>query len=336
MAGPCPRSSARLVAGLSRHVTVRPSGVRKTADLLEKPLLGGEYDAGAWKRHELHPKTADEKAAEWIFLVDTLNFSFWAPDETSQCRISFRGVSYTGYWALCAAVNRAQEKGIPVCHSDFYSKMTEERMRDILRSDSDHEMPLVPDRCRVLREAGAVLKEKFGGKFVNVLSECEGSARKLIQLVVENFPSYRDEATYKGHRVCFYKRAQILVGDVWACFEGKGLGYFKDVDVVTVFADYRIPQLLLHLGALEYSEELTEDLKKGTELENGSEKEVEIRGCTIWAAEKIVEELRKRTEKRGNAVVNSILVDYFLWDYRREHREETDATPFHRTRCIYY
>lgn len=39
--------------------------------------------------------------------------------------------------------------------------------------------------------------------------------------------------------VSFYKRAQILVGDVWACFKGKDLGSFSDIDAVTMFADYR-------------------------------------------------------------------------------------------------
>lgn len=39
--------------------------------------------------------------------------------------------------------------------------------------------------------------------------------------------------------VSLYKRAQILIGDIWACFEGKGLGKFDDIDTLTMFADYR-------------------------------------------------------------------------------------------------
>lgn len=36
------------------------------------------------------------------------------------------------------------------------------------------------------------------------------------------------------------KRAQILVADIWACFEGKGLGTFHDISTaITMFADYR-------------------------------------------------------------------------------------------------
>lgn len=40
--------------------------------------------------------------------------------------------------------------------------------------------------------------------------------------------------------VKFLKRAQILVADIWACFEGKDIGYFNDIDeAITMFADYR-------------------------------------------------------------------------------------------------
>lgn len=39
--------------------------------------------------------------------------------------------------------------------------------------------------------------------------------------------------------VSIHKRAQILIGDIWACHEGQGLGEFDDIDSLTMFADYR-------------------------------------------------------------------------------------------------
>ena len=61
----------------------------------------------------------------------------------------------------------------------------------------------------------------------------------MVQLVVDHFPCFRDGATFAGRRVFILKRAQILVADVWALFEGKGLGEFADIDTITMFADYR-------------------------------------------------------------------------------------------------
>lgn len=47
--------------------------------------------------------------------------------------------------------------------------------------------------------------------------------------------------------VFFLKRAQIAVADVWACFEGKGVAEFSDIDSITIFADYRCSHLYLPL-----------------------------------------------------------------------------------------
>nr|XP_022298759.1 UPF0553 protein C9orf64-like [Crassostrea virginica] len=94
---------------------------------------------------------------------------------------------------------------------------------------------------------------------------------------------YFNYCSYDIFRVSFYKRAQILVADIWACFEGKDYGEFHDIDTITMFADYRIPQALYHFGALSYSDKLMEYLKEAKRMKSGDRYEVEIRGCSIWA-----------------------------------------------------
>lgn len=94
-----------------------------------------------------------------------------------------------------------------------------------------------------------------------------------------------------------YKRAQILAADIWACFEGKGYGEFNDISSVTMFADYRfvrklsdidrVPQGLVYMGVLKYSEDLMKVLEAGQIVESGDRLEVEIRGCSIWGVEVI-------------------------------------------------
>ena len=66
---------------------------------------------------------------------------------------------------------------------------------------------------------------------------------------------------YKGNKVVLHKRAQILVADLWQLFEGKGLCNFSDIDGITMFADYRVPQSLQYFGAFQYSDSLFQDLK---------------------------------------------------------------------------
>lgn len=51
------------------------------------------------------------QALNWVFVVDTMNFSFWPEKETEQCEVTFKGITYTGYMTLCAAITRAMEEG---------------------------------------------------------------------------------------------------------------------------------------------------------------------------------------------------------------------------------
>lgn len=52
-----------------------------------------------------------------------------------------------------------------------------------------------------------------------------------------------------------------------------------------MFADYRVPTVLLSLGVLEYSPALHTSLTEREIIQSGSEQELEIRGCSIWAVE---------------------------------------------------
>ncbi|XP_004639453.1 queuosine salvage protein [Octodon degus] len=335
-----PRESARFVAERSRDVAVDDTSVRRTAELLLPAASGPALRVDGWRAlHELNPRAADEAALSWVFVVDTLNFSFWAEQEERKCLVSYRGKTYSGYWALCAAVNRALDEGIPITSASYYATVTLDQVRHVFRSDTDVPMPLMEDRHRVLNEAGTILLQKFGGSFLNCVRKSEKSAQKLLQLVVESFPSYRDVTEFEGKRVAFYKRAQILVADTWSVLEGKGDGCFTDIASITMFADYRLPQVLAHLGALKYSDELLKKLCRGEMLSYGDKQEVEIRGCSLWCVELIRDCLLELIEKQSgkpNGEINSILLDYYLWDYARDHREDMKGIPFHRTRCIYY
>ena len=68
-------------------------------------------------------------------------------------------------------------------------------------------------------KVGAVLNSKFSGSFSSVLAQCSNSAPALLRLVLQHFPCYNDSAEFKGRRVSFHKRAQILVADLWCLFQ---------------------------------------------------------------------------------------------------------------------
>lgn len=169
-----------------------------------------------------------------------------------------------------------------------------------------------------------------------MLEEADNSATKLINLLVNNIPSFNDTCaslTSGSKTLKFYKRAQILVADLWACFGDMSYGHFTDIDKLSMFADYRVPQILHSLGCLRYSPALISLLNQGASLESGGRREVEIRGCSIWC----VELLRRELKQNWGRDLNAILIDFWLWDEAQKLKKRGELTvPFHRTRGIFY
>lgn len=248
---------------------------------------------------------------------------------------------YTGYFALCAAINRAVCDGLDITNPEFYAKIDLDTLSKIFRpDDATTSIPLLEKRLECLHQVGERLSSKWQGQFENVIKAANKSAVALLQLIVEEFPCFRDVAQFAGKEVAILKRAQILVGDVWSCYHGEGLGYFEDIDKITMFADYRVPQVLVHFGSLEYTPVLLELLKKDIIMQNGDEMEVEIRGASIYIIEQVkdavVEVLKLKHPDVDTRNVNSILIDQYLWDYRRAHAADLEYIPFHKVMSIYY
>jgi hypothetical protein len=68
------------------------------------------------------------------------------------------------------------------------------------------------------------------------------------------------------------------VADIWACFNGEDWGEFRDIDKITMFADYRVPQILATLGCIGYSPPLQALISKGDMIDSGSHFEMQLRG----------------------------------------------------------
>jgi hypothetical protein len=129
--------------------------------------------------------------------------------------------------------------------------------------------------------------------------------------------------------VRFFKRAQILIADLAGAFDDTGLGHFSDLDQLTAFADYKVPQVLRRLELLRYHPVLAERIARRELLPVGSVEEIEIRAATIWG----VELLRRALAEQGREMTASE-IDWLLW--QTGQHLPTDAKPYHRTLTIYY
>eukprot|EP00792_Barthelona_sp_PAP020_P013866 TRINITY_DN940_c0_g1_i1.p1 TRINITY_DN940_c0_g1~~TRINITY_DN940_c0_g1_i1.p1 ORF type:complete len:336 (+),score=98.90 TRINITY_DN940_c0_g1_i1:128-1135(+) len=329
------RDDAKYICENSTHVQIMSEGIEKLIELIVDAQKCGRIGRQTWHNHPLHPKGIHEGICDYIFVLDCLNFSFWN-DDFSPFQVFYEGKVYKGYDALVACLNRAIAENIPITNASFYSTITPAMLRIVLRpflKDSiPPEIPLLAERVDCLNKCGQILIDKYNGSFSNVLKAANGSAEALVQIIFEDFAPFQDVTTYKGRQVHFLKRAQILVADIWAAFCGEGIGKFNDIEKITMFADYRVPQGMYSLGILQYSNELLNDIHDQTLLPYGCEKEVEIRGASIQA----VEDIRKALKDKGLEDFNSVEIDFFLWDFAKTGSDVQLKDQTHRTRSIFY
>lgn len=311
--------TTRTVVDEAEQVRIDGGAVAAVADALAgRPLPVPEWDA------ERHYVDGTARTAQYVVLLDALNFSFWGEP---RWEVEYRGRWLNGYWALAVALRRAVEEGVPILDARYLATMEISDMRHVLRGRG--EVPMLAERLANAREVGRGLLERYDGQFVNAVARAGQSAVNLVRLLIRDFPSFDDRARYHGREVRFFKRAQICVGDLAGSFGGKGWGHFRDVDQLTAFADYKVPQVLRRLGILKYAPELARRIAARELIPAGAPEEVEIRAATIWG----VEELRRALAERGSRLT-AVQVDWYLWELGQE--QAPDEQPYHLTRTIYY
>jgi hypothetical protein len=155
--------------------------------------------------------------------------------------------------------------------------------------------------------------------------------------------------------VKLWKRAQILAAELWAAFHPPETvpitphPFFPGpkgpcIHQLTMFADYRLPQILSLLHILVYPPELQELLEEGKILPYGSSQELSLRAASIVAVERVRQSiLALRREEAAAGSISNVLIDFYLWDLakRVESGKEVvkglgENVPVHHTRSIWY
>jgi hypothetical protein len=245
------------------------------------------------RRHYSGPP---DRTLRYLLVLDTINFSFW-------------GGAAGGYWQLAERLRDEFARGDALSEPAALAEVTPARLRDLLG-----DFPMLEERAAALRQLGA---HGFDGL---VGDTAAGTARTLS----ERLPSYADLAEHGGRRVPLLKRAQIVPADL----HGAGVAHFPDLAALTCFADYKLPQVLRHLGALEYSAGLARRIDGWEALEPGEPAEVEIRAATVVGVERLREALAA-----GGRELMAIEVDWILWDLSQGLHP---VRPYHRTRTVFY
>jgi len=265
-----------------------------------------------------------EEKLNFIFVFNSVNFCYWGDPKWT---IKYKGKQYDGALGMKASLLKALDNGIPILNAKYLATLKREELSEILKGNVA--IPLFEERLKILRENGRILAEKYKGEFSLVIERANKDALKLLEILPRDFPSFNDYAFYEGRKVLFHKRVQLAIADVYRAFKGESYGNLKNVDKLTAFADYKLPQILRKFGILEYSKELASKIDNKIQIPANSKEEIEIRANTIYAIE-----LMKRELETWIPNITSMDIDSYLWLLGQ--RKSSNDKPYHRTLTIFY
>jgi hypothetical protein len=267
---------------------------------------------------------SDEDKLHFLFIFNALSFCYWGEPKWT---IDFEGKSYDGAWGMIMALGRAIQEGYNILDFNYCANLSSEDFSNILRANT--EIPLLKDRLKIINEVGLVVLTKYNGQIANLIKEANNNSQTLLNLIITNFPGFKDESIYADQPVFFNKRAQLLTSDIYQVFNGHGFGELKNIESITACADYKLPQILRKFGIFTYSTELADKIDHRIEIQHNSSEEIEIRANTIWA----IEYIRQIVARKNPKIMSSEINDH-LWLATQE--KFPDDKPYHRTRTTAY
>jgi hypothetical protein len=297
--------------------------------------LGRLADHAGWMAYEELPPPAfllpfpleldRDGVVDFVLTATSINFAFTDFETRVRWEVEAEGRVLADADGMHYCLQRALAEGVPVLDAAWLSSVEEDDLRRIFRGGNS-ELQLLDERARILREVGAVLADRYEGRFSNVFAAA-GSCERFLELLTGGFPRFDDRATHDGADVRFWKLAQLSVWILEATLPA-GTG-FADLDRLTAFADYIVPAALRVLGITRYTDELEDAVRSGRPIEAGSPWEVEIRAHTIVACDELTRRVNELRPPELQVIVPQ--VDARLWvPFHRTHY------PHHLTRTIFY
>ena len=312
------RAGCKTVAERAAHIQINYDLIPSYgASLRGVKSVEPEHDPGS------HFLSRGGNTAAFFLILDSINFgSGYFPHMNKRPGMS-------GYFTVASCLNdRFKKKG--ALSAPELSRLTPEDCTQIFEQDPDSKPmgELMGLFATALNDLGGYVQQEFNGSFTGLIETAGASAERLMKLLVR-MPFFDDVALYDTVEVPFYKRAQITAADLSLAFGGKGLGNFKDLHQLTIFADNLVPHVLRVDKILLYPEKLAARINAGELIQKNSAEEIEIRAAALHAVELIKDTLNKSGDQ-----ISSMALDFLLWNRGRQHAYK--SIPRHRTRTVFY
>lgn len=265
-----------------------------------------------------------ERTMDWIFLFNAINFSYW---NTPSWYTTIKGKEWgkdDEAFGVMAIIANALHNGIPLQDYNYLLSLDRSDIAALFAGSKESgTLPLLEERLQGWIELGMAF-QRFGNA-AGMIRMAEQSAPKLAAFLVSSCPSWSDIQIYRNVELPFHKRAWLCTAMLYERFIDDYNRCLLDWEHIPVFADYRLPQALRALGILEYTPALANIIDQRKSLPENSTQEIEIRACTILAAQMMHAELSHLTP---------LHIDAYLWTYAVQ--QDKNIAPHHRTRTIKY
>jgi hypothetical protein len=274
--------------------------------------------------------SADE-VIDFVLTADCVDTAFTDFSSHVKFQVDYGGRHWSDSDGLFACMKRALDKGIPICDGKYLAQLTRPQMESIFAANI--ELPMLDDKMEIWRQVGAVLADKYDGRFHNFVKSCPprlyDNGAGLIDRMVKEFPRFNDVSPYEGQTIRFYKLPQLGIWLVYSQLRKDGRFPLEDVDKMTAFADYIVPVALRLLGMVSYSPQLEHIINSYQMIPRDSRQEVEIRAHCIYATALLCEEVNRIRPRDQRIIIPQI--DARLWTHYH-----TTWWPHHLTRTIMY
>ncbi len=256
-----------------------------------------------WKKYK--SDFTEKEIILLAFVIESMNFCFWKEPV----------FIYKDQKRSTAMINMYIDKAIEnknLVNIDYLKKLKYNDLINIFEIEEGN----LKNRYNSLMYTINKIDDNFYTKLFNIKTTDE------LYNFITNFENFNDVSIYKGKEIYFYKRATLLVKDLFELSDTIH-NNLKNIDSVLGCADYVIPKGLRNEGILEYSKDLASKIDNNIEIKQNSEYEIEIRAFTLYVIEYV--------KNKNNKTINSACWDNNIWNYFRGK-----GGIAHKTDTIFY
>lgn len=241
-------------------------------NLLSKRKIGEKFFIKSIK--DIDKKEIDN----FVFILRVLDFMLWKYPNNWKFK------NKEGFFGL---VER-----IKILFKNNFRNINFEKFRKIISPKED--LKLAKSRYRIYKNSLKWLIDSFGGNFINYFEEYKNPYDFSMNLLkLKKFKDY--------HRNFYFLKPNQLL--YYEFFLAKGFNKSEYLNELSIFADNKIPQILISFGILEIPEKYLKKIKTGNVLRSKSLFENEVRIASILIGEMISEYLK----------APSYIIDNLLW-----------------------